>query len=305
MKSRLTRIVTFVTSRLRGRMVLKFLQRYQSVPLVHRITRFFDPNYIRKVSVFHYQPKLAMLTWQGTRLWVDVNDHIGFRSFIRQEPFEMMVHTIATKIGITEGDVILDIGANIGTASVPICRETGCELAAIEASKDTASLLLKNIALNQIKAHVDIVALTSQADDGAFLKLYLRDGNRGANSLLADWNPSKADATYELAPATTLDRYIDGARYAARIALIKIDVEGAELDVIKGGQKFLASNTAPILMEYRVDAGAKVRDMLAQALDLMAERYDVFGLDTAGNKTMFDPTKPYENILFEPKTQGA
>jgi len=301
-KDLLRKIVTFFTLRLRCMPVLLVLQKYYHLHPVRRLSRVFDPNYLRKVARYRYKPKLAMISFGQTRLWVDVNDHIGFTSFVRNEPFETMVHTISRNIGIAKGDVILDIGANIGTASIPICRETGCELAAIEASKETAALLLRNIALNQVKAHVGVVALSSNDAAGQFLKLHLRDGNRGANSLVEDWSPSRAVSAYELVPTMTLDQYIEQSLFAARIKLIKIDVEGAELDVVLGGKSFLERNTAPILMEYRPDANAQARGKLEQLISVMTKAYDVSALDEAGNKTGFDPRGSYENILFERKT---
>ncbi len=303
MKAVLVQALTFFTTRLRFYPVLVLLKKGNHRPVVRRITRFFDPNYIRKIRPIRYKPSLKRLDWRGTRLLVDVNDHIGFHSFVRNEPFEMAVYAMARKLGLSCGDVILDIGANIGTASVPICRELGCELAAIEASKDTAAQLLANISLNGVKAHVDVTALSSDAGRGGFLKLHLSDGNRGANSLLDDWTTSIHTSSHEWVPCQTLDRYIDQAPFANRIKLIKIDVEGAELDVLRSGRGFLSRNTAPILLEYRIDASDKTRAMLHQVLDDMCDTYAVHGLDRDGNKQRFDPDVAYENILFERHAQ--
>ena len=303
MKLLFVKIITLFTSRLRYLPILLVLQKGRHIPVVRRATRFFDPNYIRKVRAFHCRPKFAHLTWRGTRLLVDVNDHIGFQSFVRHEPFEMTVYRMAKKIGLTSSDVILDIGANIGTASIPICRELGCELAAIEASKETAAQLLKNIALNNVKAHVDVIALSSDPGKGGFLKLHLSDGNRGANSLLDDWSTSIGEQRYELTPCKTLDQYIRTAPYSDRLGLIKIDVEGAELDVLRSGRDFLSRNTAPVLMEYRIDASPKTREMLHQVLDEMHPHYTVHALDKDASKLGFDRETPYENILFIRRTQ--
>ena len=94
-------------------------------------------------------------------LYVDLNDHIGFQSFIKNEPFEMSVFHVAKNLGLDKDDYILDIGANIGHASIPICKKLSCNLIAVEASKDNASLLLRNIKLNNIKAEVLVSALVS------------------------------------------------------------------------------------------------------------------------------------------------
>ncbi|MCK0138766.1 FkbM family methyltransferase [Aliiroseovarius sp. F47248L] len=305
MKENLQRAITFFTSHLRFRPVLIALQKCYHFPPVRRVARFFDPNYIRKIRPFRYQPSLAHIDWQGTRLLVDVNDHIGFQTFIRNEPFEMAVYAIAQKLDLSRGDVILDIGANIGTASIPICRERGCELAAVEASKDTAAQLLRNISLNGVKAHVDVIALSSETGDDGFLKLHLHDGNRGANSLQEDWAVSVVDNLFEWVPSQSLDDYIARSPFADRISLIKIDVEGAELDVLRSGGIFLSHNTAPILMEYRIDANEKTRAMLHQVLDDLHDSYEVHALDEDGNKQPFDRNTAYSNVFFERRKQNV
>lgn len=305
MKAILVRMITGLTAHMRVRPVLALLRKFQHRPAVQRMSRFFDPNYIRKIRPFRCQPKLITVDWNGTRLLVDVNDHIGFQTYIRNEPFEMTVHAVARQIGLTRCDVILDIGANIGTASIPICRELGCELAAVEASKDNAALLLRNIALNDVKARVDVVALCADTGADGFVKLHLRDGNRGANSLHADWAATAGDTAFEWVPALTLDDYVNRSRIADRIRLIKIDVEGAELDVLRGGQGFLKTNTAPILMEYRIDAGDTTRDMLFQVLDGLCADYEVHALDDRGNRQPFDRNTPYANVIFERRRMAA
>lgn len=299
MKTLLAKLITSITARIRPLSVLRILQAGQRCVAIRRATRFFDPNYIRQFRSFRHMPKYATLNWRGTLLRVNVNDHIGFQSFMRNEPFEMSLYAVAKSLDLRETDVVLDIGANIGTASVPLCREFGCELAAVEASKDTACELLKNITLNGVKAHVDVIALSDTAASGGFLTLHLQDGNRGASSLLGDWGAPGMEGATELVPVRTLDDYITSAPFRDRIKLIKIDVEGAELSVIQGGREFLTQNTAPILMEYRIDAGETTRRMLFKVLRELEEVYTVHALDQDGTKHAFDRDLPYENILFE------
>lgn len=293
------KIITMFTSRLRSLWLLKILQKFYSLNFIRKISIFFDPNYIRKVRIYQYKPKIAEVKGEHWKLYVDINDHIGFRSFIENRPFENSVYQIAKKISLTKKDVILDIGANIGSASIPICAEIGCELAAIEASKENTILLLKNIAENNVRAHVSAVALTNANFSNKFIKLYLRDGNRGASSLLEDWNKSLIDLSFEMVPTITLDEYIQKSSFKNRIGLIKIDVEGAELDVIKGGSQFLKENNAPILMEYRANVNERVRENLKELLTCMTKHYSATGLDKEGNEISFDPSKSYENILFK------
>ena len=67
--------------------------------------------------------------------------------------------------GFSKSDVFYDIGANIGTASVPVCAENNFELIAVEPSKENAALLLKNIFINNIKAKIYCCALVNKVTE--------------------------------------------------------------------------------------------------------------------------------------------
>ena len=211
----------------------------------------------------------------------------------------MSVFHVAKNIGLTKDDSILDIGANIGHATIPICKELSCSLIAVEASKENASLLLKNINLNNIKAEVLVSALVSPEFKEDYIKLYIRNGNRGANSLLKKWNPSLIGDDYEWAPCLTLDSLLNNVMNSKKIKLIKIDVEGMEYEVLKGGINFIKKSKIPILMEYRLDKNTKTK--LKKILTMLRKIYNINGIDGMGKKIIFNPEESYENILFERK----
>ena len=279
--------------------IILFLKKFQNIKFVRKLTKYFDPNWLRKISGFSYSPLIKIITWNKIKLYVDINDHIGFRSFIKNEPFEMSVFHVAKNMGLTKDDCILDIGANIGHASIPICKELSCSLIAVEASKENAALLLKNINLNNIKAEVLVSALVSPEFKEDYIKLYIRNGNRGANSLLKKWNPSLLGDDYEWAPCLTLDSFLNNVINSKKIKLIKIDVEGMEYEVLKGGINFIKKSKIPILMEYRLDKNTKTK--LKKILTMLRKIYNINGIDGMGKKIIFNPEESYENILFERK----
>ena len=262
--------------------IILFLKKFQNIKFVRKLTKYFDPNWLRKISGFSYSPLIKIITWNKIKLYVDINDHIGFRSFIKNEPFEMSVFYVAKNMGLTKDDCILDIGANIGHASIPICKELSCSLIAVEASKENASLLLKNINLNNIKAEVLVSALVSPDFKEDYIKLYIRNGNRGANSLLKKWNPSLLGDDYEWAPCLTLDSLLNNVMNSKKIKLIKIDVEGMEYEVLKGGINFIKKSKIPILMEYRLDKNTKTK--LKKILTMLRKIYNINGIDGMGKK---------------------
>ncbi|MBD3665438.1 FkbM family methyltransferase [Sulfitobacter aestuariivivens] len=294
------RFLALVAARFRPRALLLLLRWFHNKGVFKNIQTAWDPNWIRKHSSLCLPPNMAYLHGEGYKLWVDLNDHIGYRSFLKNEPFEMAVHAIASGLKIDSSGVILDNGANIGSASIPYCAQNGSVLIAIEDSRTNAAALCRNISSNQIRAHLHLVALTNRQDEGKFLPLYARQGNSGANSLVSRWNPSVTDGESELVPATTLDGLLD-EETIQKIKLVKIDVEGAEYHVLSGASRFLKSNRAPILMEYRQDAARKFLDSdMRDVPELVCDRYPIVGLDQYFDEVSFDPSQSYENILLKP-----
>ena len=49
---------------------------------------------------------------------------------------------------------------------------------------------------------------------------------------------------YEWAPCITLDKFLNNATNSKKIKLIKIDVEGMEYEVLKGGINFIKIKTS-------------------------------------------------------------
>ena len=84
-----------------------------------------------------------------------------------------------------------------------------------------------------------------------------------------------------------------------KIRLIKIDVEGMEYEVLKGGIGFIKKTRIPILMEYRLDKNIKFK--LKKILLMLKKIYNIHGIDGKGGKIIFNPKESYENILFERK----
>lgn len=293
------KIFSLIASRFRPRILFKFLQAFHATPPFGHAAKLFDPNSIRRKIDFSFAEKLVTMGKGGYRLIVNVNDHIGYWTYVRQVPFEQSVYLMGKALKLGEGDVILDIGANIGVASVPICAETGCELIAVEASKYNAALLLRNAALNGIRMRAHVLALTSNKEAGGYLPLYIRNGNHGANSLIKEWAPSLGKAHCELVPTSTLDQLICDEALIDRIRIVKIDVEGAEKSVFEGGRAFLERNRAPIIMEYRLDAAKQyLGSDLSSLIEMLSEFYEPSGLLPSGQEIAFDPAVSYENIVL-------
>lgn len=214
------------------------------IPVLRKAVGFFDPNEIRKNTTFELPERLIFLRDKSWNLLVNSRDHIGFKSYIGNEPFEMSIYKLAPKISSSDRYIIIDIGANIGSASVPVCAKYGYELLAIEASKSNLPLLAKNVLNNSLKAKILPYALVDQVTND-YVKLFINDGNMGANSLIEKWNPSiktNKARRFEYVPTKTFDQLIKEEKLDVSSVLItKIDIEGWENRFSRALLNFLLS----------------------------------------------------------------
>ena len=128
------------------------------------------------------------------------------------------------------GMVAVDAGASFGVLTLPMARAVGPRGAvfAFEPQLPSFQILCANMALNGIY-HVEAHRAALGRQDGKVKVPRLDQLREGKFGTLALGGSDKGDEV----PLTTLD----SVAFAARCDLIKIDVEGMELDVLAGAQK--------------------------------------------------------------------
>jgi FkbM family methyltransferase len=135
------------------------------------------------------------------------------------------------------GDHFVDVGANVGVFSTLVgTRIPGVRITAVEPFPPIRGDLAANLALNDLEITVVESAVSDTAGEATFEVL-----DRDVLNRLA---PASGGAgTGITVPVTTLDDLVGGDTPA----LIKIDVEGSELLVMKGAARLLA-DAAPVLL---------------------------------------------------------
>ncbi len=268
-----------------------------------------DPNAIRRfIRDWYKSPLETYHVIDGCHFILDLNDHVGYVMYMKGL-FDLVPIYTAEALGLGEDDILLDVGANIGSVCIPIARKTGCSIVAIEASSRVLSQLTKNISVNvDIKVMaIQGAALSHDSKLGEPVKLYHNPGNLGANSIFKGWNPSNLSAIhYEYAMALTIDN-LETICDFNKVKMVKIDVEGAEATVLKGMAK-LIQHEIPILFEYRIDVMRKYLDRGGDDILAILEKYYTFHsveVSEAGTVSLgdFNSTKPYANVLALRKGQ--
>jgi FkbM family methyltransferase len=178
-----------------------------------------------------------------------------------KEPFT--IEWIHSRIGA--GDVLYDIGANVGVYSLVAAKKPGggARVFAFEASYATVDSLCANIVLNDLGAQITPLPI-ALADATAMNVFSLRDLKAGAARHALGAEPPEDGPTLYQQPVLmfTLDDVIEMFRLPSPNH-IKLDVDGSELAVLRGASRTLASPSLhSMLIEVSTAQSGAVTDLL-------------------------------------------
>ena len=147
-----------------------------------------------------------------------------------------------------QGDIVVDIGAHMGRYTIISSKRVGAngKVVAIEAHPSNFEMLNSNIKLNQL---TNVIPLNYAAySKETKIKLYLPDEESGytmhhsimSNYVFTKYKDKTEDKFVEVS-ANTLD-YLLQLNEITDVNWVKIDVEGAEFEVLKGASNVLSKS---------------------------------------------------------------
>lgn len=207
----------------------------------------------------------------------------------QQDWFEDEIRFLRTLL--RPGQQVIDIGANYGVYTLSMAKAVGADgrVWAFEPASRTADFLARGIAANGFGQVVLERSALSSAPGSARLTL---NDNAELNELVRGAGTT-AGQTEEV-PLTTLDECLDRFGWQA-IDVVKMDAEGEEANILKGGQRFFT--TLSPLVEYEVKAGHDLHlDLVAAFADLGYRSYRLVpGLQLL---VPFDPATAPDSYLL-------
>lgn len=201
------------------------------------------------------------------------------------------------------GMTVCDVGANIGEVTMAAARRVGSSgmVLAFEPAAHVHAQLLEHVELNQF-GHVRVMKL-GLSDRTGTATVYaagetFHDGSR--NDGLGSLFPSDLRcARTEAIGVTTLDDYLATAD-VARLDLLKIDVEGSELPVLKGAADTLKRFRPHIIIEVQREtanqAGYEPEEIL-RFLGRIGYRFYTIGRKAQLTRLEEGDIRPFQNVL--------
>jgi FkbM family methyltransferase len=178
---------------------------------------------------------------QGVTLSVGAQSGQGAWQGIAGLDYEPELRQILSRV--KPGDVIMDIGANIGSYTLRLARKTGAtgRVIAVEAMEGNAVLLRRNLEINNI-ANVTVIPFAIGATQTR-VALYSK-GHSSSTRLKEGDNFSQVGET----EMTTGDRVVEQLQIS-HIDWIKMDIEGGEPDALRGMTQTIKNSRPRILFE--------------------------------------------------------
>jgi FkbM family methyltransferase len=186
-------------------------------------------------------PILCSDRWNGFSVEISTATDIIERHILFQGYFEYQESLFIRRL-LKPGEVFVDIGANIGWHSLLAASRVGSagRVLAFEPATLAYRHLLRNVSVNQF-TQVETFHYGLSSRDATFDIYPCEEANSGANSLYGAGTP------IEHVRVQSGDRVMDELD-VSKIDLCKIDVEGAEVDVLIGLAETLRSRRIRAIM---------------------------------------------------------
>jgi FkbM family methyltransferase len=206
------------------------------------------------------------------------------------------------------GDTFLDCGANIGYFSVLAGDLVGARghVFAIEANPVTFGMLERNLSANRSGVAVHCALMAVPGEVSLFVP---RQGGDVYSSTRKGGLVKGEDTETITVPGRTLDDVV-GSLGINRVDVLKIDIEGGELDVLRSARHVLRNMRPVVVCEYGTNTwpafGATVEGLF-ELLDECDYSVGVFDVQRGCVAVINDEVwkSPYANLVLQPKAQGT
>ena len=259
-------------------------------------------RYIRKI----FRIKNDIFKRNNIYWYLDLAQGIDLAIYL-QGGFEPSTISSYKKI-VEKGDVVIDIGANIGAHTLPLAAMVGEKgrVIAFEPTDYACKKLQTNLNLNKkLVSRVTVVQALLAGNSK----------NDKPNSIPSSWSLERESensihpihrGTYQSLDGAFVVKLYEwvAANDLKRVDFIKIDVDGHEIDVIEGGYQMLERFSPTIIMEFSEYIFEERGRSFSELIDILKKlKYSCY--TTAGQKLDMDeslkkhiPSKGSINVIL-------
>jgi FkbM family methyltransferase len=180
----------------------------------------------------------------------------ALKDLIRNEIIDNKIFDIkvyeAAKRYIKEDSIVLDVGANFGQLSILFSKcKKNVEVHSFEASRYIFEILDKNTKINNanIRLYNNLVGNETKQDQFIKKSNISKFNTYGSNMI----EKIKFDSNDKFEVEKINSIRVDDIVFDKKISLIKIDVQGYDLEVLKGAKNTILKDQMPIIFEYEKD----------------------------------------------------
>lgn len=234
---------------------LKGMVRSHTLVRVRLDDRGRAATYLCETPMDAYRPLSLWIKEAGTMAWLDAE--------------------------VRPADVFMDIGANIGIYSIAAALRMGerGRVYAFEPHKVNALSLLRNIQANGLGGRIDVFSCALSDHEGMLDFNYAslssastasQLGHRRVPGTSEEFVPVAAEKVF----AASVDRLIERGSIVAP-DLVKIDVDGNEIAILRGMRQLLRSEKRPRALQVELNVGEQegIIETLAEAGYALVDRH--------------------------------
>jgi len=235
---------------------------------------FIERGMLSKLAPNQYQyptNSFRTFTVNGITMTVDISDYIGHYIY-----FGFKDNSVSGLLNLVSPNItILDIGANIGFTALNMAKKSQPNgvVYAFEPDPFNFSQLKKNTSQNKQNVLIQNVGLGSRTDQ---LKLEVNTfNNRGGNRI-----NNAASANYSVIDIIRTDDFISTNKIE-KVDLVKIDVEGFEMQVLLGADQMLKKDKPVMFIELSDnnlrEQGSTAKELIQHLTNLGYSCYNAVG----------------------------
>jgi FkbM family methyltransferase len=223
-----------------------------------------------------FAPKERVRAYRGLEIVYDPRTDVGAALRLRAFFEERLIDAAAAMFVALYGDedrAVVDVGANIGTHALVWAQALpGTPVFAIEPTPATQALLRRNVERNGKRDQIRILPYAASNADGE--AEFFLTADDAYNSMVDSGRKRRLGVIR--VPARRLDTLAAEALEGRRVGLLKIDVEGAEPEVLEGARALLHRDRPILFLEVWGSGKGRDPDAIVQSVRDLGYRSYVY-----------------------------